>query len=207
MLWNAGSSVLHLRLTGDLLTGVLLTWAYVGSVLGVLGMLIGDGAWFGDVADGGGGGEPLLLGVFCLLLSGCLGRYLVYRHIERLAGKGDLIVKDFGKWVGVWILVSLLAGYFEGWEFGVGFGLILPGVAGLGGINGNSPGVGSMLPVFGFGVFYLFGSGWVGEIIGAEAGIDILEGYRIEVGAGFGFLMLYFYHKMWGRLKVIENGE
>ena len=105
-----------------------------------------------------------------------------------------------------WLITSLLAGYIGGWEFGIGFGLILPAVGGLGGINGNSPGVGSLLPVLGFGVFYLFGGQWVGEMIGAEAGADILAGYRIEVGAGFGFMMLFYYGKMWGRLAETVEG-
>ncbi len=203
LVWNGISSALHLRLTGDLLTGGLILWAYLGSFYGVVEMLWRDDGWFG--VDGSRG-QPMLLAVFLLLLSGTWGRWLVYKNIKRLAGWGDLIVRGFGYWAGAWLLVSLIGGYFMGWEFGLGFGLILPGVGGLGGINGLTPGVSSLLGVLGFGLFYLFGGEWVGQLVGADVGVDLLEGMRVEVGGCFGLLMLWIYGKQWGGMKVKNDG-
>lgn len=177
ILWQGAVSLAHLRATGDLLTLLIVVWAYVPSVVGVLSIPLTGRAWFGSPADGGG---PMFHAAVYALGLAVLGRWLAHRAADRLSGRADLMLSGYGRLVVLWVLVSVMVGVVVGWGAGLAFAVLLPAVMSLGAVNTWSPGWSAVLPVCAFAVVF---------VLGPKALSMPLEGVRVETAAGFGLLM------------------
>ena len=189
ILWQGAVSLANARVTGDLMTSVLVVAAWVSSAAGVLSLVWTDQPWFGT-------GGPVAHAALAAMALALMQRWGAHRYAVRLSGRSNLMIPRFGKLVLVWLVLSLAVTLGGSWPRALAFGLLMPPLMSLGAVNPWSPGGAMVLPVLAFaGVF----------LVGPRALDRPLEGVEIEVATGFGLLMTLLFAVGWRRTKPLKN--
>lgn len=202
ILWQGVLSAVRFRMTGDLLTMLIVAAAFVPSAVGVLLMLAGYEPWFGAPVGGGAGGTggagggPAFHAAMVAILLAIWQRWLAHRSADRLSGKVNLMLTGYGWLVGGWIVFSVMVAVVGGWRWGIAMGLLLPPMISLGAINLASGGWSMVLPVFAFAGFFLIGPGALGQS---------LAGIEIETAGGFGLIMSFVFALGWKRCPSAQR--
>ena len=189
ILFQGGLALITLRATPDLLTSLIVLAAYVPSLVGVLGMIAGFEPFFGTA------GPTFHAAGFAVILA-VAQRWLVYRRIERLRGRGMLMLVRFSQLVGAWIIGAGVLWLVAGWRMSLAFALLLPPMASLGAINPWNPGWASMLPTFAFALLV---------VLDPKVSDYALTNVRIEVAAGFALLQTLVMAAGWRRIRKAEG--
>lgn len=193
ILWQGVLSLVHLRATTDLLTGLIVAVAFVPSAVGVFSMVVVESPWF---ASSGPGAGPAFHAAFVAVTLAVLQRWLSHRAAQRLRGRADLMLRRVGRLVCVWLVVWVSVSFLFGWRWGLTYGLLMPPSISLGAINALSPGWSIVLPVFAF-------AGLI--VIGPDATGLSLEGMQIETAFGFGLIMTAAF--AWGWRQMGESAS
>ncbi len=172
ILWQGALSLAHLRVTGDLLTSLIVLGAYVPSAVGVLALMVVRQPWLAAQP----GHEPLFFVAMFAMVLALLQRWLAYRAINGLSGRAMLMVPRLSRWLSLWMLLSVVLAIAGGPRWGLTMALLMPPMVGLGAINRWSSGPSMVLPVFGFAMFLLLGPGLLHRELGPE---------KLEIAAGF----------------------
>ena len=173
ILWQGLLALVHLRVTADLLTGLVVVAAFIGSAVGVLATPWARQWW-------GLGSGPMFHAVDLAVTMAVLQRWLAHRAAPHLSGKTPLMIPSFSKVVGFWLCLSLVVWWFDGGEAGLATALIFPPLSGLGSINRWSPGLTFLLPTVAFAALLL---------VGPRALSVPVDGVHIEIAAGFCLIM------------------
>ena len=201
ILWQGGCSLVRLRTSGDALTTLIVLFAWGPSMIGLTSLLFTDQPWLIDVSTDGGDGLAMGLAFHAAMAAvfvAVLQRWLVYRHVDRLAGNADLMIPKWHMLVFLWLMLSLGVMAFSGWFWGLATAMLLPAVAGLGAINPWSPGWSAVLPVFGFAGVFLLGPTVMQRPVSTVA---------IEIAAGFNLIMTLVFFMGWRALHVTNDHE
>ncbi len=185
ILFQGGLSLVTVRGSGDLLTSLLVLAAYVPSAVGVLGMVAGVEPFFGAA-----GPAFHVAGVAVILA--VAQRWLIYRYIERLRGRANLMLLRFGRLVGAWLIGGAVLWLVGGWSMALAVLLLLAPMASMGGVNPWNPGWSSVLPTLAFALLMVMDP--------VVAGYS-LEGVRLEVAGGFALVQTVVLGIGWRRIQ------
>ncbi|MCE9590226.1 MAG: hypothetical protein K8S99_06850 [Planctomycetes bacterium] len=191
ILWQGMLAAIGLRMTGDLLTSLIVLAAFVPSALGLGSMAWRPLPWF-DMAQTG----PMFHAAMLVMFLAVLQRWLVHRLSEKLSGRATLMMPGFGRFAFLWLVTSVVVGCVtRNWSMGLAVAMLLPPLISLGAINRWSPGWSMALPVAGFAMFLVMAPRWIGR---SAAGVEI------ETAAGFQLVMIGVMAAGWGRLKPLN---
>ncbi|MEE9212700.1 MAG: hypothetical protein V3U29_08610 [Phycisphaeraceae bacterium] len=189
ILWQGGLALVRLRVTGDLLTSVIVIAAFVPSAVGVVSMLGAAEPWMS--ADG-----PACHAAILAIIIAVLQRWMVHRAADRLSGRAMLMLRRFGRLVRGWILASVIVGLLAGWHWGLAVALLLPPMMSLGAINALTPGWSAVLPVMAFAGLFLLAPGALHILI---------DGVQIETAAVFALMMTLVFAWCWRRFEPMRE--
>ena len=184
IVWRGGQGVRAERGTGGLRSTRIAAGWLGGEVAGLVGLVAGGGTWL--TLERGGG--PMTHAAGYALLLALLQRRLAWSNIERLAGRGDVMIPSYGRLVGLWLAAAVAVGWWQGLELGLAVALLLPPMLSLGAVHRSSPGVSMALPVVGFAALLVFGP--------ERMGVPV-RGLAVEIAAGFGALMTAVFAAGW----------
>lgn len=185
ILWQGGLALVHLRMTADLFTSLILAGLWLPSAGGVVVLILGWPPWFGVAGPGFYAcGYTLIVAVF--------GRWMAHKYADRIAGRVDLMIRGYRAWLVVWMLLSIGV-IMKDWRLGVATAMLLPPLTSLGGVNRLAPGSSAALPVLAFTVVFL---------LGPRALNLSLEGVQVEIAFLFSFLMTLVHARGWARFKT-----
>ena len=188
LLWQAGLGVLHLRMTADVLSGVLIVGSFAPSAVGVMSMLVIDEPWFGR--DG-----PMFHAAVWTMLITILGRWLCHLAASRLAGRGGIMLYHYSRVVVLWLIIMGVVAVLRDWRWALAIGLVLPPAISLGAINPFSPSWSMSFPVVSFAVLMLLGQ----RVFGLN-----IDGFEIETAAGFALIMTIVFALGWRRFEKTQ---
>lgn len=182
ILWQGALAAIHLRMTADLLTTLIVLASFLPSALGLFSM----GLWERPRVIGAHG--PLFFAAMFAILIATLQRWLAHRAAARLGGRVTLVPVGFDRLVALWIAASIVVMVVLGWRWGIAVAMVFPPLLGLGAVNRWSPGWSLALPVLAF----------AGLMLASERAIHIdVSPVAIEVAAGFGWMMSIVFALGW----------
>ncbi|MDX1682348.1 MAG: hypothetical protein R3336_04430 [Phycisphaeraceae bacterium] len=190
ILWQAGLSLIHLRPTGDLLTASLVLLSFIPSAVGVIALAFTDTPWM--PADG-----PFFHATLALVVLATAQRWWIYRLAPRLAGRADLLPRGISRILLGWLMLAVAVLVLTGnWPLALAVGLLMPPMAGLGTVNGLTPGITTLLPII----------AWTGFWLIAPASL-VPSTAEIEIAAGFQLVMLVVFWLGWRQLPERPPSE
>lgn len=200
MLWQGVLSLVHLRLTADLLTTALVAASFVPSAAVVLTMPFVEQPWALPRAAGGTG-VMFHAAVIAVTLAAAQ-RWRAHSEAEWLSGGGARLPRRLGVLFGAALAAGAVAWWLGMWSGGLAALLVVPPLVGLGGVNRWSPGASIVLPVVGFGCFLLMG----GRALRIEA-----HGLEVEIAGGFQAMMTLvlawgWRGERWARAQSLGGG-
>lgn len=193
ILWQGVLSLVHLRITADLFTTVLVAASFIPSAIVVLTMPFVDEPLALPRAAGGTG--VMFQATVLAVTLAVAQRWRAHGDSAALSGGGARLPRRLGVLLGATLIVAGLVGWFGdtasptaidhdgaigGWRGALAVLLVLPPMIGLGGVNRWSPGASIVLPVIGFGLFLLLG----GRGFRLES-----HGMEIEIAGSFQAMM------------------
>ncbi len=206
MLWQGGLALLRGKCTGDLLTAAIVLAAFAPSALGVVSFLWTSDPWLpqgpppvlasvgatqASTQAASAPGPQFHIALMAVMLA-VAQRWLLWRRIERLAGRGNLMLPRFGRLVAAWLISTITIMALIDATAGLSFALLLPPMLALGGINRRNPGLLIALPVLVFAPIFVLGPGRFDFAPGAEH-------VRFEIAAGFALMMTVVMAWGWGK--------
>lgn len=198
ILWQGVMSAIHLRATADLLTTFITFAAFIPSVLGMVAVIFGYEPWFGTPVGQGGesltspAGPAFHIAMFAIMLA-LFQRWRLYKQTDRLSGRASLMMPRFNRLCGMWLVAVIITMVLAGWQVALGFGLVMPALLSVGGINRWSPGWSMALPVIAIAPLYLFGH----RLIDMD-----INSVRVEGAVAFQLMMACVFAIGWSRWKV-----
>lgn len=171
MLWQGALSFRYLRATPDLLTCVVIVPAFCVTLAAWVSLFAADQ----PLAD-----ESLLHAVTYAVMLAVLQRRWVYRAVDHLAGRANLMVQHQSRIVRLWLVLCVVVWLLSSLKLALAAALLMPPMIGHGAINRTSPGFSMLLPVFAFAALMLLGPRALGLPV---------ENMQIEIAAGFQLIM------------------
>lgn len=177
ILWQGGLAVVHLRVTGDVLTAAVIVGAFVPSLVMIVGAILGHS--FDATPCFHAAGYATLIAV--------TGRWLLHRAAGNIAGRADLLMPRFSRLAGPWLLIAAAMAVMVELEAALALAILMPPLIGFAGINRSAPAMSYPISVVSFALLIF---------IGAPALNLNIDGWRIEIAAWFS--MLFGLAMAWG---------
>lgn len=192
ILWQGGASALHLRLTPDLYTTLLVVVSFVPSALAILAMPLTSQPWLGPA--GADSGPTMHIAAWAILLA-TLQRWLLHRSSQQLAGRAAFMIPRTARLLLGWLTLAAGVCVVLGPRWALSIMLLLPPMLSSTAIGPRTGGLASLLPVAGFACFFLASSrGW--------QGLQLLP-IRTEVAAGFCLMLTLLSFWNWRRCEPL----
>lgn len=173
ILYQGALCARYLRVHGDLLTTVVVVFAYVPSAIGVLSMMWSGEPWL--IGDQG----PAFDAAVWVIIVATLQRWLAHCNADRLAGRAAMMLTGVGRFIVAWLIFVVIVMFVIDSHAGLMVAMLLPSMISHGAISRWSPGWSSVFPVVTFAIVLVAGPGALNVP---------LDQVRFEIAVGFALM-------------------